>query len=171
MASFFFRLALPAILAAGSAASITSAIQPAASGPALDPVAFFTGQTRGEGELDTLLSRPVRLSVESVGRRQGDTLILDQTIREGDKAPRVRRWSMRPVAPGRYTGTLTDAEGPVDVAVTGPRARIRYRMRGGLQVEQQLTLQNDGRTLLNRMRVEKFGIRVASVEETIRKLD
>ena len=171
MPSFLFRLALPVILSAGCAASATSAIQPAASGPVLDPVAFFTGRTRGEGELDTLLSRPVRLSVDSVGRRQGDMLILDQTIREGDKPPRVRRWSMRPVAPGRYTGTLTDAEGPVDVAVAGPRARIRYRMPGGLQVDQQLTLQSDGRTLLNRMRVEKFGIRVASVEETIRKTD
>ena len=44
-------------------------------------------------------------------------------------------------------------------------------MKGGLKVDQKLTLQSDGRTLLNRLKVEKFGVRVATVEETIRKLD
>jgi hypothetical protein len=44
-------------------------------------------------------------------------------------------------------------------------------MRGGLDVDQQLTLQGDGKTLLNRLHVRKFGVRVAVVEETIRKLD
>jgi hypothetical protein len=142
-----------------------------ASSATLDPIAFFTGQSRGDGRVDTLLARPVKLLVESVGRREGDTLILDQTIREGAKPSRNRRWIMRPVAPGRYTGTLTDAEGPVNVTVSGPRASIRYRMRGGLDVDQQLTLQAGERTLLNRLHVKKFGIRVATVEETIRKLD
>jgi hypothetical protein len=44
-------------------------------------------------------------------------------------------------------------------------------MKGGLGVDQQLTLQGDGRTLLNRMRVKKFGLEVATLKETIRKLD
>jgi hypothetical protein len=144
---------------------------PAGGSTTLDPIAFFTGQSRGEGTVDTLLGKPAKLLVESVGRREGDTLILDQTITEGAKPSRVRRWIMRPVAPGRYTGTLTDAEGPVNVTVAGPRASIRYRMRGGLDVDQQLTLQAGERSLLNRLHVRKFGIRVATVEETIRKLD
>jgi hypothetical protein len=144
---------------------------PAPSSATLEPIAFFTGRSQGEGIVDTLLGKPVKLLVESVGVRQGDTLILEQTISEGAKPPRVRRWIMRPVAPGRYTGTLTDAEGAVNVTVAGPRASIRYRMRGGLDVDQQLTLQPGDRTLLNRLHVKKFGIRVANVEETIRKLD
>ena len=44
-------------------------------------------------------------------------------------------------------------------------------MRGGLDVDQQLTLQAGERTLFNRLHVKKFGIRVATVEEAIRKLD
>jgi hypothetical protein len=57
------------------------------------------------------------------------------------------------------------------VEVAGPRATIRYRMKSGLAVAQQLALQPGGRTLLNRLTVTKFGIRVATLDETIRKLD
>lgn len=169
MASITFQslgLAFTAMAAGAAAIQL-----PAGSSATLDPIAFFTGRSEGFGTVDTLLGRPVKLLVESIGRREGDTLILDQTIREGAKPSRVRRWIMRPVAPGRYTGTLTDAEGPVNVTVAGPRASIRYRMRGGFDVNQQLTLQSEGRTLLNRLHVKKFGVRVAIVEETIRKLD
>lgn len=144
---------------------------PAAGKAALEPLVFFDGQTRGEGRLDTLFSRPVKVTVDSVGRKQGDLLVLDQTIREGDKPPRVRRWTMRPVAPNRYSGTLTDAAGPVTVTVLGPRAEIRYRMKDGLRVDQQLALQSDGRTVLNRLDVLMFGLRIATLHETIRKSD
>jgi hypothetical protein len=137
----------------------------------LDPIDFFTGRTHGEGKLKKLFSSPVKVTVDSVGRRHGNSLTLDQTIREGEKPPRVRRWTMRLVAPNVYSGFLTDAAGPVEVIVSGPRAFIRYTMRDGLKVKQQLTLQSDGRTVLNRLDVSKFGARVATLKETIRKLD
>ena len=149
----------------------TSGNLPAASGATLDPIAFFSGRSQGEGELDKLLGRSVRVSVASVGRTQGGTLVVDQTIREGGKPPRLRRWTIRPVGPNRYSGSLTDATGPVQVTVSGPRAYIRYEMNNGLQVEQQLALQASGTTLLNRLHVKKFGITIATLEEMIRKLD
>ena len=149
----------------------TSVNLPAAEGVSFDPIAFFTGRTHGQGTLDTLLSDPVILSVDSLGRRSGDSLILDQTIREGAKPPRTRHWTIRSAGTNSYSGTLTDAAGAVQMRTQGPRAFIRYTMTNGLQVEQQLALQPDGRTLLNRLDVRKFGVRVAKVEETIRKID
>ncbi len=144
---------------------------PAASGASFDPATFFAGRTHGEATLDTLIASPVRVTVDSVGRRQGDTLVLDQAIRQGDQPARVRRWTMRPVAPNRFSGTLTDATGSVQGTTAGPRAYIRYTMKNGMQVEQQLALQRDGRTVLNRLEVKKFGVRLATLTETIRKLD
>jgi hypothetical protein len=44
-------------------------------------------------------------------------------------------------------------------------------MQGGLKVDQQLLLLADGRTLANHVAVRKFGIRFASVEGKVRKLD
>lgn len=144
---------------------------PTVGAPALQPMAFFTGRTHGEGELAKLFNRPVKVTVDSVGRRQGDTLVLDQTIREGRSLPSVRRWTMRSIAPNRYSGTLTDAMGQVNVAISGPRANIRYTTKAGFDVEQQLVLQSDGRTILNRLSAHRFGVRVARLNETIRKLN
>lgn len=146
----------------------TSVELPAGPAP-LDPIAFFTGVTNGEGSLDTLIARPVPVSVSSLGFLEHGGLKLIQRIEEGDKPDRVRTWTMRRSAADRYTGTLTDAEGPVAITVAGPRATIRYRTPSGLRIQQQLALQPDGRTLLNRLEAYKFGIRVATLEETIRK--
>lgn len=138
---------------------------------ALDPASFFLGHTHGDAELHKLLGSPVRVTVEGVGRKQSDTLILDQTTREGQQPPKTRRWVMQKIGANRYSGTLTDATGPVSIRVDGPVAYIRYKMSGGLTVRQQLTLQPDGTTILNKLYVTKFGIQLATLQETIRKLD
>jgi hypothetical protein len=44
-------------------------------------------------------------------------------------------------------------------------------MRRGLAVQQQLDRQPGGRTILDRLEVFKLGVRVATLDETIRKLD
>ena len=78
---------------------------------------------------------------------------------------------MRPVAANRYSGSLTDAKGQVNVIVSGARADIRYKTKAGFDIEQQLLLQSDGKTILNRLSAHKFGIQVATLSETIRKLN
>lgn len=162
-------VAVAALVLSGCA---TPAALPADAGATFDPVQFFSGRTRGEGVLHKAIGGSSRITVESTGRvdEQGN-MILDQTIGGEDKRPRLRRWVMRPAGPNRYTGTLTDAAGPVEITVAGPRATIRYQMRGGLNVEQHLALQTGGRTLLNRLTVTRFGMRLARLDETIRKLD
>lgn len=90
--------------------------------------------------------------------------------RKSAKAPSRRAPAPGPCGwspPGRFTGTLTDATGPVAVTVSGARATIRYRTPDGITIRQQLALQADGRTLLNRLDAYKFGLRVATVDETI----
>ena len=76
---------------------------------------------------------------------------------------------MRGVSPNNYSGTLTEATGPVQFTILGPRAYINYTMKGGLHVNQQLALQSDGSTILNELEVHKFGVRVATLNETISK--
>ena len=149
----------------------TAIVLPAAADARLDPAAFFAGRTYGEAKLEKVGSPPVRVRVDSIGTPNAGGLILVQTIREGDKAPRTRRWAMRPAGPDSYSGTLTDAAGPVSIRLRGPRAYISYTMKNGMTVEQQLALQADRRTLLNHLTVTKFGLKVAELSETIRKLD
>ena len=157
------------LVAAAAMALAGAATAPA---PALDMTAFFSGRTHTENVLKIVFKRPARLVVDSVGGRgdRGDFVLLD-TVREEGKPVRERKWIMRPVGPNRFTGSLTDATGPVDVTVSGRQAVIRYTMKGGLKVVQQMDLQADGRTLSNHVDVRKFGLKFASVDGTVRKLD
>ena len=142
---------------------------PAAASAEFQPITFFQGHSHGEGQLRKLFSSPVNVSVDSVGRLRNGTLVLDQTIQESGKPPSTRRWIIVRAGQAQYSGTLTDAVGNVDGRVDGPRLYIRYTMKHGLTVQQQLAEQPDGRTVLNRLDVYKLGVRVATLHETIRK--
>ncbi len=143
-----------------------------AAPPTFDPLAFFTGTSRGEGTLKVMTKPSVPIRVESQGRLDGKGgIILDQTIREGTKPARQRRWVLRPTSPTTMTGTITDNPGPVRGRLDGNRLLLNYTMKGGLKAEQVLTIQPGGRSLINRMTVRKFGLPVAHVKEVITKVD
>ena len=144
-------------------------VLPADRAVTFDPITFFEGRTHGEGELRKLFAKPVHVSVDSIGRRVAGGLILDQTIRKAGEPPSTRRWTISRAGKNRYTGTLTEAVGPVTAQVVGARAEIAYSMRHNLKVEQQLAVQADGKSVLNRLTVHKFGVQVATLTETIEK--
>ena len=136
----------------------------------LDPVAFFTGASHGEGRLREAFNRERRVSVDSVGHAdKGGLLILDQKMAIEGEPLRIRRWQLRQVGPNRYTGTLTDATGPVEAKVIGRAIRIRYPMKGGLKVESWLTAVPGARAFDNKTTITKWGLKVASLTERIEK--
>jgi len=139
------------------------------AGPApLDPITFFTGPSNGTGTLNPIVGKSSDVRVESLGTPTPTGLRLIQRIKEGAKPERTRTWLIRRVQNG-YVSTLTDAQGMVSVDVRGPRAFIGYTTPSGIRIRQQLALQSDGRTVLNHLEAFKFGIRVATLDETIRK--
>jgi hypothetical protein len=158
---------------AAAALLVFAAAAPAApEAPKLDMLAFFTGRSHAQNVMKVAFKRPVPLIVDSIGGKgdRGDFVLID-TVHEGDKPARQRKWIMHPTGPNRFGGSLSDAVGPVDVLVEGNSATIRYTMKGGLKIEQVMALQGDGRTLSNHVVAKKFGIKFASVDGSIRKLD
>jgi hypothetical protein len=138
--------------------------------PSFDPLDFFTGVSRGEGTLKVLTRPSVAIRVESNGRPDGKGgITIDQTIHEGNKPARDRRWVLRPTSPTTMTGTITDNPGPVSGRLDGNRLLLNYTMKGGLKAEQVLTIQPGGRSMTNRMTVRKFGVPVAHLNEVITK--
>jgi hypothetical protein len=137
----------------------------------LDLTAFFTGRTHAENQLKIVFSSAVPLVVDSVGRIEGKEFVLIDTVHEGAKPVRMRKWVTHEVAPGHYSGTLSDATGPVDIMVRGNTATIRYTMNTGLRIEQVMELQPDGRTLTNHVIARRFGLKFAHVDGTVRKVD
>jgi len=152
------------------AAAVAAASPASAAG--LDPLAFFTGKTRGDGKLRIIMKAPVPISVDSRGKPDGrGGIVLDQTIREGSKPLRSRRWVLHPTSPTTLSGTLTDATGPVRGSISGRVLKLNYTRNDGLRASHVLTLQPGGRAMTNHMTVKRLGLVVARVEEVIRKLD
>ena len=147
------------------------AIALAAAPAAFDPVAFFQGRTHGQGTLKVIFQSSKHISVDSVGTVERDgKLLLTQQVQEPGKPVRLRYWRLKRTGPTSFTGTLTDAAGPVSVDVVGNRARIRYRMKNNMTVEQWLSPAGHD-IVRNAMKVHRFGVTVAHFEEVIRKLD
>jgi hypothetical protein len=142
----------------------------ATTGWPFDPVQFFAGHTQGDALLRMVTGSSHRVSVDSRGVPDGHGgLVLDQIIRESGKPERTRRWVLRPAGPNRWTGTLTDAAGPVAVERTPADVAIRYTMHNGDKVEQHLQLPPGG-VADNHLTVSRFGIRLATLDEKIRKV-
>jgi len=136
-----------------------------------DPVAFFTGATEGRGTLKKALSGTQATHVTGTGAMREGNLVIDQVVRiEGEKQ-QTRRWQLHEVNASAYSGTISDAKGPVSATIAGNELRIKYKMKdGGMSVSQVLTMAADGKSVRNTMKIKKFGIVFATMEETIRKL-
>lgn len=153
------------------AGAAPAAATPAAAAPRFDAIAFFTGATEGRGRLHVALHRPKPVAVDGTGRVAPDgTLVLRQVVEQNGKPARTREWRIRANAPGHYTGTLSDAAGPITGESVGARLHLTFRMKGGLAAEQWLTLAPDGRSARNVLTVRKLGIPVARLVETIRRV-
>lgn len=136
-----------------------------------NPVDFFRGRTHGDGVLKVIFQASETIKVDSLGSNERDgSLLLKQIIHEPGKPARTRYWRMRQVGPHGFSGTLTDAAGPVRVDVTGEQVRIRYTGQNHLNFDQLLTPAGPSE-VRNSMRVKRFGIVVAHFNEVIRKLD
>jgi hypothetical protein len=156
-------------LAFGLVALVAAGAAPPAE-KAFDPVAFFTGPTQGRGILKELVGKSKHTATQSVGRVDKDgTLVLDQKVAvEGDPL-RQRQWRLRKTGPNRYAGTLSDAKGPLEAELVGRAWHIRYKMKGGIKVEQTLTPLPGGRAIDNRATFHKWGVKVATLTERIEK--
>jgi hypothetical protein len=156
--------------AAAVAFALAAAGNASAAPDAIDPVVFFTGASHAEGRLREAFKRERRVSTDSVGRAEKDgLLVLDQKMSIEGEPLRIRHWRLRQVAPNHFTGTLTDATGPVDAQVIGRSIRIRYPMKGGLKVESWLSPLPGGRAYDNKTKITKWGIKAATLTERIEK--
>ena len=159
-------------LLALSACTVSPQPKLTATAPSFDPIEFFAGHTEGAGRLRVMLSRTRSVHIKGDGHVEQDgPLMLVQHIEQQGKADRTRRWSIRSNGPGTYGGQLTDAVGPVLASASGNVLSLRFTAKGGLHIRQWLALEPGGRIVHNHLVVRKLGIRVATLDETIRKLD
>lgn len=139
---------------------------------AISPQQFFQGRTESRGKIRQLFTRTRTVVSHGHGHVDPDgTLVLNQIVETSGEAPKQRKWRLYEDRVGHCTGTVTDGVGPVDGKLTGNQLHMRFKLKGGLSVEQWLSFNPDGRSATNRIKVRKLGISVASIDEAIRKMD
>ena len=135
------------------------------------PLQFFSGRTEMISTVKVVAKKPYRSRTLGNGRILPDgSLVLVQQVFEEGKSPKQRNWRIRQVSPGRYTGTMSDATGPILVEELGGRYRFKFRMKGNLSVEQWLTPAAGGNSAASNVTVRKFGLRVASSVGFVRRI-
>jgi hypothetical protein len=147
-----------------------AAAAPAPAGSALEQ--FFLGTTEGSGTVSVAVAGKHGVRDRSRGRRDDKgALILDQVVEEEGKPARRRTWRLVRSGASAVTGTISDARGPVKGDLTGNTLHLSYRLAEGPSVEQWITLQPGGRSARNRMIFRRFGLKLATVETVMRKID
>ena len=145
------------------------AAQGAAPGSALER--FFVGRTEGAGTVRVIVAGGHGVRDRAVGRMERGALVIDQVVEEEGKPPRRRRWRLVRSGAKAITGTISDVRGPVAGTLDGNTLHLRYRLAEGPTVEQWITLQPGGRTASNRMIFRRLGLRIATVESVLRRVE
>ena len=160
-----FLAFLPLALVSGSIA-----INPLQASRPTDPLRFFEGRTEYVSTMKLVAKKPYRSRTLGHGEIDSDgALHLVQKVHDEGKPVHERRWHMRQVAPGRFAGTMSEARGPVTVDEVNGRYRFRFRLKGGVSIEQWLTPVSNS-AARSRLTVRKLGIPVGKSDGMIRKL-
>lgn len=164
-ASRLLFAALPLALLGASASAVSSSPD-----RQTDPMRFFEGKTESTSTIKLIMRKTYRSRTIGSGEIDDGILKLVQRVHEEGKAPYDRRWRMRQVAPGRFTGSMSEASGPVTVEQVGERYRFRFKMKGNVSIEQWLTPLPGGTSARTRLSIRKLGLTVGRSEGVIRKL-
>ena len=135
-----------------------------------DPMRFFEGKTEGVSTIRVVTKKPYKSRTVGRGEIKDGVLQLVQRVHEDGKAPYDRHWRMRQIAPGRFSGTMSEAKGPVTAEEVGGRYQFRFKLKGNVAVEQWLTPTANGKAAVSKITIRKFGMTVGRSEGTIRKL-
>ena len=137
-----------------------------------DAMRFFEGRTESVATIKLVMRKPFKS--RSIGRgeiKADGSLHLVQRVEDEGKPPHERRWHIREIQPGKFTGTMSEAKGPVTVDEIGGRYRFRFKMKGNVSVEQWITPLPGGKAANTKVTIRKMGVTVGQSDGTIRRLD
>ncbi len=180
VAAFSGGLVVLALLAARKRYATFQAQKPAdyaGHGPQFDLREHLSGPILCEGVIYGPTGRVTsRFVADMNGTWQGDTGVLAETFRYDSGTVQNRAWTMRLGNDGTISATAPDVVGTGRGRAEGSAVMLRYRIRlapeaGGhvLDVTDWMYLMENG-TIMNRSQFTKFGIKVAELVATMRRL-
>ena len=149
----------------------------AGSAPVFDPRRHLAGEMQSDG---VIYGPTGRVAARFTARMRGDWDNAGGSLAEvfdfATGQQQQRLWTITDAGSARFTATAPDVEGVAVGELSGATLRMRYRLRlaqdaGGhlLNVTDWLYLAPNG-VILNRSEMRKFGIKVAELVATIRRV-
>lgn len=146
-------------------------------GPDFDMATHLSGRILCEGVIYGPLGRvSSRFVADMIGTWDGNTGTLAETFRYDNGTIQERCWTLRVDGAGRIRADAPDLLGTGTGTQSGPAVQMKYRIRldasaGGhvLDVIDWMYLMENG-TIMNRSQFRKFGIPVAELIATMRKV-
>lgn len=147
-------------------------------GPAFDLRQHLSGPILCEGVIYGPTGRVTsRFVADMVGEWNGNTGVLRERFRYDSGDVQDRCWTLRLGNDGRIVATAPDVVGEGAGVAAGPAVQMTYRIKldekaGGhvLNVTDWMYLMENG-TIMNRSQFRKFGITVAELVATMRKVE
>jgi hypothetical protein len=149
----------------------------AGSGPAFDPLAFFTGHVTSWGVEENRAGQPIAIvTTDCEGTATGPASIrMVQVLHIGGKPPQTRIWQMSRSGTDTYEATANDMDGQTTGTASGRAFHWRWVLEtapgNGLKnvtMDQWMYRMDDGSVMIRTV-VTKFGIRLIEVSEVFRK--
>jgi hypothetical protein len=173
----FLRLAV--FLALAGCAQPLGAENFAGSGPAFDPVAFFSGHVTSWGVEENRAGQPtaiVTTDCTGTGTVTGSHSIrMVQILHIGSAPPQTRIWQFTQTGPDSYSATANDMAGQAIGIVSGREFHWTWVLETApgnplknVTMEQWMYRMDDGAVMIRTV-VTKLGIRLLEVSEQFRK--
>ena len=145
--------------------------------PRFRPEAFFAGHVSSWGVVEDGAGNPTqRFTTRSLGRTEGDELVIAQEIAFEGGETKQRVWRLRRLDGTRYTATVDDMVGIASGEAYGNVFRLEYTLAlspgnplKNVDVTHWMYLDPGGTTMLNRIAFRKLGVVVAQATEHFRR--
>lgn len=139
---------------------------------------FFTGRTRSRGVFENRAGHPTKvLRTETRGRVVNGEVRMEQDLFVQGSPRQHRSWRMRRLDTRRFEATANDIVGTARGVATGNHFHWTFTLAlkpgnplFNVRMTQDMYLQPDGRTMINRTRIRKLGVLVAQVTEQFRRV-
>ncbi len=143
----------------------------------LKPQEFFIGHTKSTGVVESRGGKPTaRITTETMGVLKDGILTIEQDLYTEGSKPNHRTWKMRQIDEHHVEATATDVVGTARGVLYGnyftwsfplklPDGKIVKRVR----MSQNMYLMPDGKTMIIRSIIRKYGIIVAEITEQFKK--
>ncbi|MGY3088242.1 hypothetical protein ACVWYF_001275 [Hymenobacter sp. UYAg731] len=145
--------------------------------PIIDPVMFFGGHTHSTGVIESRSGKPSeRITTQTAGVFANGILHMEQDLHSEDSKPTHRTFDLKIIDAHHVDATGSDVVGTAHGALYGNYFTWSFRLKiadkGLVQhvnMTQCMYLMPDGKTLIIRSIIRKFGIIVKEITEQFHK--